>query len=58
MNLTNRTMVITAVLGLGLAGLTASCYKGPAEKAGEKVDDVMQDTRDGAREMKKDLERK
>jgi hypothetical protein len=42
--------LLGAALALGLSGLMTSCYKGPAEKAGEKIDNAAQDVRDGARD--------
>jgi hypothetical protein len=39
-------LVLFGVLGIN------GCYKGPAEKAGEAIDNAGQDIRDGARDLK------
>ena len=42
------------MLGLLLAGLTASCHKGVAQQAGEKIDNAVQDTKDSVKETVQD----
>ena len=57
----NAKTLTMITLGLCLAGLAASCDKGPAQKAGEKIDNAVQDTKDtvkdAARDVKKDATR-
>lgn len=48
-------LLILSLLALSLAGLAMSCKKGPAEKAGEKVDNAVQDTKDAAHDLKNDV---
>ncbi|HTB34211.1 MAG TPA: hypothetical protein VK842_05075 [bacterium] len=46
-----------ALVGVCLAGLTVACDKGPAQKAGEKIDDAVQDTKDSVRDAGHDIKR-
>jgi|GEM_PF-2877558 hypothetical protein len=48
-------MFYVALVGLCLAGLTMACDKGPAQKAGEKIDNAVQDTKDAARDAGHDI---
>ena len=41
----HKNIIITLLTGLLLVGLTA-CEKGPAEKAGEAIDDAISDVAD------------
>jgi hypothetical protein len=45
-----------ATTGLGAAACHNEPAKGPAEKAGEKVDNAAQDVKDDAHETKKDIQ--
>ncbi|HXC65028.1 MAG TPA: hypothetical protein VNZ67_11770 [bacterium] len=44
-----------ALVGACLAGLTIACDKGPAQKAGEKIDNAVQDTKDAVRDTAHDV---
>jgi len=44
-----------ALLGIALAALTVACDKGPAQKAGEKIDNAVQDSKDAAHDIKRDV---
>ena len=56
-----KKIALLAMLCIGVATVIVSCEKGPAEKAGKKIDDAVQDTRDAARDtahdIKKDVQR-
>jgi len=57
--MTKTTRILTAlVLGLGLASFVSSCEKGPAEKAGEKIDNAVKDTKDAVKETAQDIKDK
>ncbi len=47
--------VVRGLLCVCLAGMLLSCQKGPAQKAGEKIDNAIQDTKDTARDIKNDV---
>ncbi len=47
--------VVMGLLCACLAGMLVSCQKGPAQKAGEKIDNAVQDTKDTARDIKNDV---
>jgi hypothetical protein len=47
-----------AVLGISLAGLLASCEKGPAEKVGQKIDEGVDKAKDAAKDIKDDVTKK
>ena len=49
------TMFYVAFVGVCLAGLTVACDKGPAQKAGEKIDNAVQDTKDSVRDAGHDV---
>jgi hypothetical protein len=51
-------ILATAMLGLSLAAFSSSCSKGPAEKAGENIDNAVQDTKDAAKDLKDDVKKK
>jgi hypothetical protein len=50
-------MLYTALVGVCLAVLTVACDKGPAQKAGEKIDNAVQDTKDAVRDTAHDVKR-
>jgi hypothetical protein len=50
-------MFYVALVGVCLAGLTLACDKGPAQKAGEKIDNAVQDTKDAVRDAGHDVKR-
>ncbi len=61
-------ILMAIILGVGLIGITASCKKDSAEKAGAKIDqavqngkdvaqDVKQDAKDTARDIKNDIKK-
>ncbi|MCH8550847.1 MAG: hypothetical protein LAT62_02855 [Natronospirillum sp.] len=41
-----RAIALAALLALGAGGLVAGCDSGPAEDAGESIDDAVDDTGD------------
>jgi hypothetical protein len=47
-------ILLAALIGLGLISATASCKKDTAEKAGEKIDQAVQNTKDAAKDLKQD----
>ena len=49
-------VVIQLLAVAGFLVLAACETKGPAERAGEKIDDAMESAADGAREVEKDIE--
>jgi hypothetical protein len=47
-------VLMAAILCAGLVSITASCKKDSGEKAGEKVDQAVQNTKDAAKDIKQD----
>ena len=51
------TALYVGLVGACLAGLTIACDKGPAQKAGEQIDNAVQDTKDAVRDTAHDVKR-
>ena len=50
-------VLLTALLAVALCAIVISCQKGPAEKAGEKIDNAVQDTKDAVHDAGHDIKR-
>jgi hypothetical protein len=56
--MTKTTKVLfIAMMGLGMGAILMSCQKGPAQKAGEKIDNTVQDTKDAVHDAGHDIKR-
>jgi hypothetical protein len=51
-------IIMAGALVLGMALTAMSCQKGPAERAGEKIDNGVQNVKDAARDAKDDVTKK
>ena len=51
-------IIMAGALVLGMALSAMSCQKGPAERAGEKIDNGVQNVKDAARDAKDDITKK
>jgi hypothetical protein len=47
---------VAIVLALSLTMLFTACEKGPAEKAGAQIDQAVENTKDAAKDLKKNVE--
>jgi len=47
---------ITIILALSLTMMFSACEKGPAEKAGEQIDQAVEKTKDSVKEAKEKVE--
>ena len=51
-------ILLGGALVMGMALGSMSCEKGPAEKIGEKIDKGVQNTKDAAKDVKDDINKK
>lgn len=51
-------ILFVGLLGLIIVGAISGCEKGPAEKAGQKIDEAVTDTKDAVKDAGDKLDRK
>jgi len=47
---------VAIILALSMTMLFTACEKGPAEKAGSQIDQAVENTKDAAKDLKKNVE--